>query len=77
MKKTSRINLPKDKKDEMIQAIKTYFDAERQEQLGDLASALILDFILEELAPEFYNQGILDAYRYINEKNEDMLSMLI
>jgi uncharacterized protein (DUF2164 family) len=29
------------------------------------------------LAPEFYNQGVYDACKYINERSEDVLSILI
>ena len=41
--------------------IKNYFLKGREEEIGDLAAGLMLDFIIEELAPEFYNQGIQDA----------------
>jgi len=68
-----KIVLNNDKKAYLISEIKTYFQKERDESLGDLAAALILDFITEKLAPEFYNQGIYDSYRYMNEKLEDLL----
>jgi uncharacterized protein (DUF2164 family) len=77
MKNRERIVLSKEKKDEMILNIKKFFLSERDEDLGDLAATLILKFITEELAPEFYNQGVYDAYKYINEKSEDLLSLLI
>jgi uncharacterized protein (DUF2164 family) len=77
MKNIERIILSKEKKDEMIKIIKNYFLNERDEDLGDLASGMILKFITEELAPEFYNQGVYDAYKYINERSEDVLTILI
>jgi uncharacterized protein (DUF2164 family) len=43
--------------------------------LGELASSLILDFIIDELAPEFYNQGVEDSYTYMNDKLEDLLGI--
>ena len=61
----NKIELNKDKKDYMIAAIKEYFLNEREEDLGDLAAALILDFFIEKLAPEIYNQGVQDSYIYI------------
>lgn len=73
----NKIIIEKNKKLEMAEAIKNYFFYEREEELGDLASVLILDFIIEKLAPEFYNQGVYDAYLYMKEKNEDLLSILI
>lgn len=70
-----KIQLTKEKRDEMISAIKEYFYNEREEELGDLASSLILCFIIEELAPEFYNQGVYDSYKYMNDRIEDLLSI--
>jgi uncharacterized protein (DUF2164 family) len=61
----------------MIALIKNYFLSEKEEEWGDLASTLLLKFIIEELAPEFYNQGVYDAYKYMNDKTEDLMSILI
>jgi uncharacterized protein (DUF2164 family) len=72
-----KIKLTKEKRDEMICVIKDYFSNEREEDLGDLASNLMLNFIIEELAPEFYNQGVYDSYKYINDRSEDVLSLQI
>jgi len=77
MKKDNRIKLTKEKKEEMISSIKDFFMNEREEELGDLASNLILSFVVEELAPEFYNQGVYDSYKYMNDRNEDLLSIQI
>jgi len=77
MRSKERITLSKEKKAEMILAIKNYFLDERDEEIGDLAANLILNFIVKELAPEFYNQGVYDAYKYINDMSEDLLAILI
>lgn len=70
-----KIKLTKEKKDHMISAIKTYFFNEREEELGDLAATMMLNFILEEIAPEIYNQGVYDSYKYMNDRIEDLLSI--
>ena len=72
---TVKIELTKEKRADMISAIKTYFLKEREEEIGDLASGLILDFIIERLAPEFYNQGVYDSYKYMGNSIEDILSI--
>lgn len=77
MKDKNKIKLTKEKKEDMISAIKNYFLNEREEELGDLASNLMVNFIIEELAPEFYNQGVYDSYKYMNDRNEDLLSIQI
>ena len=75
MKKENTINVTKEQRDEMIAAIKNYFLKEREEEIGDLQAGLMLDFILEELAPEFYNQGVSDSYTYMQDTIEDLLSI--
>jgi uncharacterized protein (DUF2164 family) len=77
MKEKSRIELTKEKKAGMVSAIQGYFLKEREEELGSLAADLILNFIIKELAPEFYNQGVYDSYRYMAERTEDLLSIQI
>lgn len=71
----NKIKLSKEVKAGMVSAIKKYFAEERDEELGDLATALILDFITEKLGPEFYNQGVYDSYSYMSERCEDLLSI--
>ncbi|AUM95176.1 TPA: DUF2164 domain-containing protein [Clostridium botulinum] len=75
MKKKNVIVIDKQKKKAMIDSIKEYFYNEREEKLGDLAAGMILDFFLEELAPEIYNKGVYDAYEYSLERIEDVLSI--
>ena len=75
MNNKNKIKLTKEKRAEMISSIKSYFSNEREEELGELAASLILDFIIEELAPEFYNQGVYDSYAYMSDRLEDVLSI--
>lgn len=75
MSKKNKINLTKEQRDDMISAIKNYFNNEREEKLGNLASSKILDFIIDELALEFYNQGVYDSYQYMNRSIDDLLSL--
>lgn len=72
-----RIKISDAKKEEMRRKIVAYFDNERDEDLGELASQLILDFFIEELGADFYNQGIEDAQVYIRDKLEDLYSLQI
>jgi uncharacterized protein (DUF2164 family) len=71
----SSFKLDKDKRNRMELKIKEYFSKERDEEIGDLAASMILDFFLKELAPEIYNQGINDSYAYLSYKLEDMLGL--
>jgi uncharacterized protein (DUF2164 family) len=75
MKKDNSVKVTKERRDDMISDIKNYFLKEREEEIGDLAAGLILDFILEKIAPEFYNQGVYDAHKYMGDAVEDLLSI--
>ena len=75
MRNENAIKITKDQRDEMVSAIKHYFLKEREEEIGDLRAGQMLNFILEELAPEFYNQGVSDSYMYMKDTIEDLLSI--
>ena len=75
MRNENTIKVTKEQRDEMIAAIKHYFLKSTEEEIGDLQAGLMLDFILEELAPEFYNQGVSDSYTYMKDAIEDLLSI--
>jgi uncharacterized protein (DUF2164 family) len=76
MSRKNPIKISKEIRTEMIASIKNYFEKERDEELGDLAAGLVLDFITEELAPEFYNQGVYDSHKFMNLRCEDLLTIL-
>ncbi|MHB8280973.1 MAG: DUF2164 domain-containing protein [Candidatus Humimicrobiaceae bacterium] len=71
-----KIELTKGEKKKAIQIIKEYFMSERNEEIGDLASEVILDFISEKIGPYFYNQAIVDVQKYMNEKVDDLFSFM-
>jgi uncharacterized protein (DUF2164 family) len=75
MRNSNKITVSREKRDDMVSALKNYFSKERDEEIGDLAASLILAFIIEELAPEFYNQGVYDSYQYLQDMMEDLLSL--
>lgn len=70
-----KIKLSKEKREEMIGQIKTFFLKEKEEEIGDLAAGLLLDFIIDKLADEFYNQGIYDSYKYLDDRLPDILEL--
>lgn len=71
--------LPKEIKDQIKEELKEYVYYERSEEIGDLAAENMLDFILKEIGPYFYNQGVKDAKEMVNQKmvnlEEDMESL--
>ncbi len=71
-----RVELDSDKVKMAIEDIQKYFDEERDESIGDLQGALLLEFIADKIGPYFYNQGVNDAQKYLEEKVEDLYSFL-
>jgi len=75
MKNEHLIKLSKERRDEMIAEIQVYFSKERDEEIGNLGAGMVLDFIVEKLAPAFYNQGVYDAHQYLKDAAEDLLAL--
>lgn len=73
----NKIIIDKEKREEMRMKIVSYFLSERDEELGELSSGLVLDFFIEELGPIIYNQGIEDAQIYMRDKLDDLYAMQI
>ena len=42
------------------------------EDIGDLKAALLLDFVLKEIAPTIYNRAIGDAQTYFQARSADL-----
>ena len=76
MKYDTPIELTKERREQMASDIKNFFESEREETIGDLGAGLLLDFIIEKLDPEFYNQGVYDSHKYMRESAEDLLAIL-
>lgn len=49
------IKLPNENKEQIIDNVKDYFYHERGEDVGDLAAENLLEFVLKEIGPYFYN----------------------
>lgn len=73
----NKIKLSQLNKEDMKKKIRNYFSKEREVDLGDLASELILDFFMKELGPNIYNQGVEDAYIYMQSSIEDLQALKI
>ena len=67
-----KIKLSKERRKELIAAIKAYFLELHDEEIGDLKAGLLLDFFMEKLGPSVYNQAIKDAQAFFQQKVEDL-----
>lgn len=72
-----RVELSKQQKKSAIQEIKEYFAKERDEEIGDLAAEILLDFFAEKIGPYYYNKAISDVQKYMSEKVDDLFGLML
>ncbi len=60
------------KKEECIKNIISFFNDERDEEIGIIAAEDVLDCVLQEAAAEIYNKGVHDAKELLKKHFEDL-----
>ena len=66
------VELGKDPRAHAIKLIQGYFDQKRDETLGNLEAAFLLDFFLEQIGPIIYNRAVADAQALMQDKLIDI-----
>jgi uncharacterized protein (DUF2164 family) len=66
------IRLKKEEKEEIIREIQYFYQDEREEEIGALASEILLDFITLKLGKFYYNKGVQDSEKYLKEKLSEL-----
>ncbi|MDQ0220387.1 DUF2164 domain-containing protein [Peribacillus cavernae] len=73
------IKFPLEQKTAMIRSIQEYVYREQGEEIGDLSAENHLEFILKEIAPFIYNEGVKDAKAVVEDRmmiiEEDLTSL--
>jgi uncharacterized protein (DUF2164 family) len=64
--------LSKEKRETLTREITTYFKTEREIEIGVIAATDILDFFLEALVPDIYNQAINDSKNTIKQNFDNI-----
>lgn len=75
MRDKKPITISDDARTRAVAALRSYFEDNLDEEIGDLKAALLLDFILAELGPSVYNQAIADARAYFEERAGDLAAV--
>jgi uncharacterized protein (DUF2164 family) len=55
------IELSKDARKEAVASIERWFIENREEKIGNIGAAALLNFFLEEVGPSVYNKAVADA----------------
>ena len=66
------ISLPDEARKQSIESIRRYAREKLESEMGDLQAMLLLEFFLEEVAPTVYNQAILDAQAFLQERTGEL-----
>lgn len=66
------IKLSKATKQQLIKSIKRYFEEKLDTEIGDLKASLFLDFCLQEICPSVYNNAVLDARSFLEDKLSEL-----
>lgn len=70
----NNFDISKKKKDFLKEELLKYFKLEKNESLDDEELDKLIRFFVENLGAQFYIQGVIDSYKYIVEKSDDLLS---
>ena len=64
--------LKKEENDKAVKRIISFFQSERDEEIGVIAAQQLLDFFLEEVGAVIYNQGVDDVQAALKELVEGL-----
>ena len=67
-----RIRLEGERRDDVVQAVREFFQESFDEELSDYRAQKLLDFFVKTLGAPVYNQAIRDARGFMLEKLEDL-----
>jgi len=67
-----KVIVDKNTYDRMTEIIKVFFKSERNEEIGDLSAKIYFEYILENIGPHLYNQGVKDCIAQMHDKVEDL-----
>jgi uncharacterized protein (DUF2164 family) len=66
------IELNKQETQDCVASLRTYFKTELDGEISEMRAKFLLDYILKEIAPLAYNQGVKDAEVFFRGKIEDL-----
>lgn len=68
----NQIQLKKETKQNLVSGVKGFFLDQRDEEIGDLQAELLIDFLIDKIGPEVYNQALADASQWFKGRLVDL-----
>lgn len=72
----AKIEFSKEERQLLVRDIRLYFKEELDQEIGQFDAEFLLDFVIQEIGPYFYNRGLYDA-QAILEKRLDSINEAI
>lgn len=66
------IELDDARRKQLLLRLQGFFRSEFEEEMSPFRAEQLLDFFLETLGPQVYNQAVQDARRYMQERLDDL-----
>ena len=66
------IELSQQEVEGITHSLRKYFREELEQEISEMRAKFFLDYVLKEIAPFAYNQGVQDAETYLLSKVEDL-----
>ncbi len=66
------LKLDDDRRGRMIESLRGIYLQEFEEELSAFRAELLLDFFLDTIGPQIYNQAVQDARAYMQRKLDDL-----
>ena len=66
------IEIDEARKKRMIGKLQTFYRTDFDEELSTFRAEQLLDFLIESVGPQFYNQGVQDARVFLQHKLDDL-----
>lgn len=68
--------LSKEERADAVENLTEYLDKNLDIELGNLQGELLLDYLSEKIGIYYYNQGVSDSIKMMNEKVEDLYLLI-
>ena len=68
----STIEFSKSEKEELVHKLKSYFDKELGQEVGQFECEFFLDFISDEIGAYYYNKALADAQVLLASKVDEI-----
>jgi len=68
----SEIKFSKEETEILAKKLQLYFSEELDQEIGQFDAQFLLDYILEEIGPYFYNRGLYDAQSILENRMDSI-----